>query len=91
MPLTPLHLVPTWAVFLTARRKWSFAGLSIGGIIPDAEIPILYATGLETQTGHGIMHSLVGALTFDALLAVLAAYLLYLALAGWREGRFGIR
>jgi len=36
------------------------------------------------------MHSLVGALTFDALLAVLAAYPQYPALAGWWEGRFGI-
>jgi membrane-bound metal-dependent hydrolase YbcI (DUF457 family) len=91
MPLTPLHLAPAWSVFLTARRKWSFAGLSIGSVIPDAEIPILYATGIETQTGHGIMHSLLGALTFDAMLAVLAVYLLYPALAGWWEGRFGTK
>jgi len=91
MPLTPLHLAPAWGVFLTARQKWSFAGLSIGSVIPDAEIPILYATGLEMQTGHGIMHSLLGALTFDAVLAVLAVYLLYPALAGFWEGRFGTR
>jgi len=91
MPLTPLHLAPAWAVFLTSRRKWSFAGLSVGSVIPDVEIPILFATGIDTQTGHGVMHSLLGALTIDVLVALFAIYLLYPTLAGWCEGRFGTR
>ena len=63
----------------------------MGSIIPDVEVPILYLTGLEMRTGHGALHTLIGALTGDVLLAIMAVYLVYPALAGLWEGRFGAR
>jgi len=91
MPLTPLHLAVGWAVFVSGPRRWSFAGLSAGSIIPDVEVPVLYLSGVDTQTGHGVLHSIIGGLTIDVVLAVLAIYLLLPTLAVWWEGRFGHR
>ena len=91
MPLTPLHFVFAWAIFLSMPRKWSFAGLSIGSIIPDLEVPFLYVTGWESGTGHGPLHSIFGALTIDMLLAILAVYLIYPSVAGLWETKFGTK
>ena len=63
----------------------------MGSIIPDVEVPILFLSGLEMQTGHGALHSILGALTVDVLLTVLAVILVYPTLAGLWEGRFGSR
>jgi len=91
MPLTPLHLAPASALFLTSPHRWSFAGLLVGSVIPDIEIPFLYLSGLEMQTGHGPLHSVLGALTFGVVLAVLGAYFVYPSLMNWWEGKFGSR
>lgn len=89
MPLTPLHMGPASALFLTSPRRWSLAGLLMGSVIPDIEIPFLYFSGLEMQTGHGPLHSVIGALTFGVTLAVLGAYFIYPSLMNWWEGKFG--
>jgi len=91
MPLTPLHLAPAFALFIKANRRLNFAALSAGSIIPDIEVPILYAFGLEKSTGHGIMHTIVGAITIDVFFAILAVFLILPSLAGWWEKKYGSR
>jgi len=63
----------------------------MGSVIPNIEVPILYLSGLEMQTGHGALHSIIGALTIDVMLAVIAVYTVFPALVGLLERRFGTR
>ncbi len=91
MPLTPFHLVPAWVIFLSKPRRWSFTGLSVGSVIPDIEVPFLYITGWESRTGHGPLHSILGALTIDIMIIFLAVYLIYPSVAGLWEGKFGTK
>lgn len=91
MPLTPLHLVPAWAVFATGPRRWSFAGLSAGAMIPDVEVPVSYLFGIQGDNGHGVMHSVLGGVTIDLFLAVAAVYFILPTLANWWIAGFGAR
>ncbi len=91
MPVTLLHLGPAWLVFLASRRRISLVGISVGSIIPDVEIPVLFLSGIEKETGHGALHSILGGFSLALMIALLAIYLVYPTLARIWEKRFGSR
>jgi hypothetical protein len=51
-------------------HRFNFFGLSIGAIIPDIEVPILYLLTGETWEARSTMHSIIGSVTIDILLAL---------------------
>ena len=68
MPLTPLHVAYVWPL------KWrfkhlSFSALTLGSIIPDLEIPVMYFAGLSPS--RLVTHSLLGAFTIDLLITLI--------------------
>jgi hypothetical protein len=52
-------------------HRFNFFGLSVGAIIPDLEVPILFLLTGETWEARSIMHSILGAVTVDLILALL--------------------
>jgi len=59
----------------TAFFKWkpaafNFFALSIGAIIPDLECPFMYLFTWDRWKARLVMHSLLGSVTVDLLLAV---------------------
>lgn len=73
MPFTILHIVYVWPIL--RKLKNGRIMLIMGSMLPDLEIPILAVLGYEIP--RGLAHSLIGALTIDALLALLATKLFY--------------
>ena len=79
MTLTPLHIAFVWP--LKPRvRKLNFAALTVGAIIPDIEPLVAWMFGWSVFCGWDypcslapdrlILHSIVGALTIDAILTI---------------------
>ncbi|MCK5310292.1 MAG: DUF4184 family protein [Thermoplasmata archaeon] len=74
MPLTPLHLGFAWPVWFLNRKKLHFMSLTMGSMIPDLEVlPMMF---VDTVSGHarGLMHSYLGAFTFDILVTMLFVF-----------------
>lgn len=82
MPLTPLHYCPAY-VLHKIRLELTLPALAVGAVIPDLESLVGIATGESLMPSRGLMHSLVGAVTLDALLAVLITMFLYPAMVSW--------
>jgi Domain of unknown function (DUF4184) len=80
MTLTPLHIAFVWP--LKPRfRKLHFAALTVGAVIPDIEPLVAWMFGWSVFCGWDfpcslapdrlVLHSIVGALTIDAILTIL--------------------
>lgn len=80
MTLTPLHIAFVWP--LKPRfRKLHFAALTVGAVIPDIESLVTWMFGWSVFCGWDfpwslapdrlVLHSIVGALTIDAILTIL--------------------
>jgi len=81
MPVTPLHYVAAYVVN-KAKKGLAFPALIVGSLIPDVEPVVGYLTnGLVPP--RGFLHSLLGAVTLDAFLAVLVTVFLYPSLVAW--------
>lgn len=62
--------------------------LSFGAMIPDIEvIPIMLISG-EGEHARGLMHSILGALTFDILMVMFFVYFLVPPVGKWFKHRF---
>ena len=95
MPLTPFHTVLVWPLYVRWPRRWDLLALSMGAVMPDLEIVTVYPILRTLESGRGLMHSVLGVLTVNLVLAVLAArYLVpWMAVrldrrypgAGWRR------
>lgn len=72
MPFTPLHVAYPWLIRLKMRRL-DFAGLTVGSLAPDLEIPILYLLGFFPYRLLG--HSLLGTITIDIVFSLFLFWL----------------
>jgi membrane-bound metal-dependent hydrolase YbcI (DUF457 family) len=81
MPVTPLHYS---VAYLIGKVKIGFVlpALVVGSMIPDLEVFAAIVSG-GLIPPRGLMHSLVGAVTVDAFLAVLVTVFLYPLLVSW--------
>jgi membrane-bound metal-dependent hydrolase YbcI (DUF457 family) len=88
VPLTPFHLVPVWPAYVKWPRRCDLLALSFGAVMPDLEIVTLYPLLRTAEAGRGIMHSLLGVVTVNLVLTLIAARLLAPWLASRLDRRF---
>lgn len=88
MPLTPFHAVVPWLPYLRWPAAFSFWALTLGAMVSDLEVlPLMALTG-DVHLARGPMHSIVGVLTVNAAVAVLAAWLLLPPVLRWVQTRW---
>ncbi len=73
MAFTAFHCALVWPLFILRPKRFDFIGLSVGAVIPDLFIPFVYILPGYEGPVRIITHSLIGAFTFDFVLALLAA------------------
>lgn len=76
MPVTPLHY-PLAYVVSRVSRNLSLPGLTIGSLIPDIEVPLMWFFLTGVLPDHFVLHSLVGAVTLGTMLSVIVVRLFY--------------
>jgi hypothetical protein len=97
MTLLPLHVAFVWILKMHPRLQGlSFAALTIGALVPDIEVVFSYLFGLSVFCGWDfpctlapdrlVLHSIVGALTFDVFLTFIFVKVIGLM----KPERFGI-
>lgn len=82
MPITPLHYCAAY-VIKKAKGGLILPALIVGSVIPDLEPLVSLATNGRLGPPRELMHSLLGAVTLDTFLAVLATTILYPAIVSW--------
>ena len=87
MPLTPFHLGFAWPVWLLNRKKLHFMSLSFGAMVPDLEVLPLMLLNEEGAHARGLMHSLLGALTFDILVVMFIVFFVVPPVGRWVKRR----
>lgn len=88
MPFTAFHVVPVWPLYVRWPRRWDLLALSFGAVMPDLEIVTVYPLTGDPEFARGIMHSLLGVVTVNLLLAAFAARVLGPWLATALDRRF---
>jgi membrane-bound metal-dependent hydrolase YbcI (DUF457 family) len=83
MPLTPFHLGFAWPVWMLKRNKLHFMSLSFGAMIPDLEVLPLMVLNGEGERARGLMHSFLGALTFDILAVMFFVFFVVPPVGRW--------
>ena len=68
-------------------NRFNFFALSLGSIIPDLEVPILFLLTGDKWHARSIMHSLLGAFTIDILIVVLATIFIVPWLLKYLDGK----
>jgi membrane-bound metal-dependent hydrolase YbcI (DUF457 family) len=86
MPLTPFHLGFAWPAWMVNKRKLHFMSLSFGAMVPDLEVPVLAFLTPELAHARAMMHSYLGALTFDVLVTLFIVYFLVPPVGRWFKG-----
>lgn len=71
IPFFILHWPSVWPLVVAKPSRFNFFALSLGAIIPDLEVPILFLITGDKWHARSIMHSLLGAVTLDLLIVVL--------------------
>jgi len=74
MPFTAFHSVPAWLLWKKWPRRFDFVSLTVGAAIPDLFEPLVFLHVLDPQSDivRDWTHSLIGAFTLDAILALAA-------------------
>ncbi|MCK4950056.1 MAG: DUF4184 family protein [Thermoplasmata archaeon] len=72
MAFTAFHCALVWPLFILRPKRFDFIGLSVGAVIPDLFIPFVYILPAYEEPVRIITHSLIGAFTFDFVLALVA-------------------
>jgi len=80
MPVTPLHYGVAY-IINKVKIGLVLPALVVGSMLPDLEPFASIVTGGCLTPPRGLMHSLLGAITFDAFLTVLVTMFLYPLLA----------
>ena len=88
MPPTPLHPILPWIVYVRWPRSLSFWALSVGSMVNDLEYLIAWPLTGDLSGGRGIMHSILGVLTINAILAVLIVRFLVPRVLAWAARRW---
>ena len=87
MPITPIHLGFAWPVWLLNRKKLHFMSLSFGAMAPDLEVPFMLLFSPDGAHARGMMHSILGALTIDILIALFFVYFIVPPVGRWVKSR----
>ncbi len=74
MPLTPFHVAYPWLLRLKFK-KLDFAGLTVGSMANDLEIPLFYLIGYYPPRLLG--HSILGAFTLNIIFSIFLFWLLF--------------
>lgn len=88
MPATPFHAVVAWLPYLRWPRAFSFWALTLGAMVPDLEVPVALVLTGDIHVARGPMHSVVGVLTLNAAIAVLAVWFLVPPAIRWARRRW---
>jgi len=83
VPATPLHASVPWLAYARWPAAFSFWALTLGSMVPDLEVPIVWAATGDLTAARGAMHSVVGVLTLNAAITVVAVWLLVPPLLRW--------
>lgn len=73
MAFTAFHCALVWPLFILRPKRFDFIGLSVGAVIPDLFMPFVIFLPAYEKVARIITHSLIGAITFDLILALLAS------------------
>lgn len=90
MPFTAFHPVPVWLLWMKFPRRFDFVALTVGAIIPDLFEP-LFLFGLADSNWtlqRDWTHSLLGAFTLDAVLALAGTVLVARPILSWADRRW---
>lgn len=87
MPVSPFHLGFAWPVWLLNRKKLHFMSLSFGAMVPDLEVLPIMLVNSEGERARGLMHSILGALTFDILVVMLIVFFIVPPVGRWVKRR----
>jgi len=82
MPVTPLHYCAAYLVN-KVKVRLILPALIVGSVIPDVESFVAVVVIREPGPARGLMHSLLGAVTFDTFFAVVVTILLYPFIVSW--------
>ena len=89
MPFTAFHPVPVWLLCMRYPRRFDFIALTVGAVVPDLFEPFVLLGFIGPEWGHrNWTHSLLGALTLDAGLALAGTVLVARPLLGWADRRW---
>ncbi len=75
MPYTPIHCSVAY-LGRALRSQLSLPALLVSSMVPDLEIPLLYAI-TRGQCARLVLHSLLGAVTLGAILSVILTVFTY--------------
>ena len=85
MPLTPFHLTFPWIPYARWSRLFSFWAASWGAMVPDIEVVPMFLVSRDVYVARGIMHSVLGVLTVNALVTVLIVQLVMPRVLRWTQ------
>lgn len=89
LPFTAFHPVFVWLLWKRFPRRFDFVALTVGAVIPDLFEPFVLLGVLDTEWLHrDWTHSLFGAVTLDALLALGATLFLARPMLAWADRRW---
>ena len=88
MPFTAFHVAPVWPLYVKWPRRWDILALSFGAVMPDLETVTIYPLTQDVSFARGLMHSVLGVLTVNLLLTVVAARILAPWIAASLDRRF---
>ena len=77
MPATPLHYLLAYGVERASRGRLNLPALAVGSVIPDVEVPVLFALGIAGPHHRLFLHSLFGGLVVGTLVSVALTIWLY--------------
>ncbi len=87
MPVSPLHLGFAWPVWLLSRKRFHFMSLSFGAMVPDLEVIPMMLLNAGGERSRGLMHSFLGALTFDILVVMFIVLFIVPPVGRWVKKR----
>ncbi len=88
MPFTPFHVVPVWPIFVRWPGRWDVLALSLGAVVSDLEAVTAYPLTGDSSLSRGLMHSLLGIVSVNLVLSLVAARFLIPKLARRLDNRF---
>lgn len=87
-PFTAFHPVPVWLLWIRFPGRFDFVALTVGAIVPDLFEPLVLLGLVGPVWGHrDWTHSLLGAVTVDAALAIAGTVIVARPLLTWADRR----
>lgn len=83
MSLTPFHPAVPWLPYARWPAAFSFWALTLGSMVPDLEVPLVFGLTGDIHIARGLMHSVLGVLTVNALITALAVWFLVPRILRW--------